>query len=239
MGFFASPSLKVDRKTDDSEVTDADRDVSDFLCARLPSIKNVPVLSEEAVVPYEQRKTWREFWIVDPLDGTRDFVAGSREFCVCLALVKDGRPILGVLEAPALGEGYFASRGKGAFRESQGKTERLLLKRPLPNWIAARSRFHDGADVAAFLQRQGITENRMVGSALKFARLAEGQANVFVRLKPCGEWDVAAGQILLEEAGGSVVTVPDGGLPRYNTPDAAAAPFVALGLGKKISQLKF
>ncbi len=228
MKHYGSPTLEVRRKPDDSQVTDADVASSKFLAAALPKIIASPVFCEEAVIPFETRRHWKEYWLVDPLDGTKDFLAGQKDFTVCIALIRDGRPWLAVIHAPALGETFEAERGNGAYRVRGSDRARLSVAAG-PPWRAVRSRFHDGGETDAFFERNGITNALPVGSALKFGRVAEGSANVFVRMKGCHEWDVASGELIVEEAGGTVRSLPEGEALAYNTPEAKVKPFLACG----------
>jgi 3'(2'), 5'-bisphosphate nucleotidase len=202
--------MSVEGKSDGSPVTDADlaadRVIADGLERLAPDI---PVVSEERCPP--ELASGNIFFLVDPLDGTKEFVAGRPEFTVNLALVADGTPILGIIGAPALGLIWRGVAGRGAERLSTGATDARaepLHTRPFPPagqpWVAAVSRSHGDAATEAFIEgRRGAVREKL-GSAVKFAKIAEGAADIYPRLAPTHEWDVAAGCAIVAAAGGKI-----------------------------------
>ncbi len=212
----------VDYKDDRSPLTEADlashRLLVDGLSA-LPSA--LPVLSEEsaAAVPLDQRRRWSRYWLVDPLDGTREFVKRNDEFTINIALVEDGVAGFGLVYAPALDEMAFAGVGEGAWIERAGAARQALRTRASPpRPVLTISRSHAGSGTDWLLDSIGPHGTLAAGSALKFIRLAEGAADLYPRLGPTSEWDTAAGQCLLEVAGGSLSDFQ--GRPfRYNQRD--------------------
>ena len=217
----------VTRKEDDSPLTAADLAAQRIIVAGLTALEpRLPVLSEESP-PAElaHRRDWRLLWLVDPLDGTREFLKRNGEFTVNIALVQEHEPVLGVLSAPALGLDYYGARGVGAWRcMSGGAPELLRPTRPAaarPRVLGSRS--HRGASLDALLGRLGQHELVAVGSALKFGWLAEGRADFYPRLSPTSEWDTGAGQAVLEAAGCRVVGL-DGRPLRYNERDTLLNP---------------
>jgi 3'(2'), 5'-bisphosphate nucleotidase len=197
----------VERKADRSPLTEADlaahRHIVDALAALTPG---VPVLSEESAhVPWSERRGWRRFWLVDPLDGTREFVKRNGEFTVNIALVEDGEPVLGVLHAPALGDMVHAVRGGPALRETGAGPQVLRVRSTDGPLRAAGSRSHGDPRVAGFLERAGPHELVPLGAALKFCLLAGGEVEVYLRYGQTCEWDTAAGQCIVESAGGAVL----------------------------------
>ncbi len=222
----------VEAKADDSPLTAADMAshhlIVDGLRALAPEI---PVLSEEdAGTPWDVRRTWRRHWLVDPLDGTREFVKKNGEFTVNIALVEDGAPVLGVVYAPVFDYLMHGERGIGAFLRGEDGDIALSTRRPatVPLRVAA-SRSHLDARTAALLERMGGIERFGLGSSLKFCRIAEGRADVYPRFGPTSEWDTAAAQCVLEAAGGAVLGL-DGTPLRYNAKDSLLNPdFLALG----------
>jgi 3'(2'), 5'-bisphosphate nucleotidase len=197
----------VEHKEDRSPLTEADLAAHRIICAGLAELEpRLPVLSEEsAEVPYATRAAWKRYWLVDPLDGTREFVKRNGEFTVNIALVEDGVPTIGVIHAPALGELAHAVRGEGAIASDARRTcEIRAASRSSAPWRVAGSRSHRDPRTEAFLARIGEHELTTLGSSLKFCRLAAGELDVYVRYGPTSEWDTAAGQCILEEAGGSV-----------------------------------
>jgi 3'(2'), 5'-bisphosphate nucleotidase len=154
------------------------------------------VISEEGAVPsFEQRRAWREFWMVDPLDGTKEFLSANGEFTVNIALITDGVPTAAVVAAPAMGLMYFAERGRGAWRRhDDGVTERICSVAPPPDRTRlVESRSHPSAELERYVAGLGPVERQRVGSSLKFCRIAEGAADLYPRFGRTMEWDVAAG----------------------------------------------
>src|SRR6266699_4187469 len=202
-------AMKIDGKLDGSPVTEADlaadRIIGEGLAWLIPS---VPALSEERVHP--AKPPYRgSFFLIDPLDGTKEFVAGRAEFTVNLALVTDATPILGIIGAPALGLVWRGLVGRGAERlGTGGSVAEAIHTRPLPKrgdpWIAAVSRSHRDTRTEAFIEARPGAIRQVLGSAVKFGRVAEGTADIYPRLGPTSEWDVAAGHALVTAAGGKV-----------------------------------
>jgi 3'(2'), 5'-bisphosphate nucleotidase len=226
-------ALTVEYKADDSPITRADRAAHEILAARLVSLApGIPVLSEEAedAHAFEVRRNWRELWLVDPLDGTREFIGRNGEFTVNVALVRDHEPVLGVVAAPALGQTYFAARGHGAFCSSGSTAPRPIHTRPAADpLVVVGSRSHRGDSLDALLAKLGPHELRPMGSALKFCLVADGSADFYPRLGLTSEWDTAAAQAVLEVAGGAVTQL-DGTPLRYNQRDTLLNPhFIAYG----------
>ncbi len=212
--------FEVERKDDKSPLTEADLAAHNVIVSRLGDLEPCyPVLSEEAAeMAFEQRAGWGCFWLVDPLDGTREFVKRNGEFTVNIALIDAHTPVLGVVYVPVSGTTYYAARGQGAFkREADGRTRRIQV-RPLPRdrIIVAGSRSHGNDATRAFIDRLGDVEMISIGSSLKTCLVAEGRADVYPRFGPTSEWDTAAAQCLVEEAGGHLTDTALEPL-RYNT----------------------
>jgi 3'(2'), 5'-bisphosphate nucleotidase len=204
---YASKQVEKQLKEDQSPLTAADIASHDLIVRELEASSPWPVLSEEsAEASYENRRAWQRFWLVDPLDGTREFLKRNGEFTVNIALIDHGLPVMGVVHAPARALTYFAARGQGAFlKERACKAKRIARGQPGCERLAVVvSRSHADAQTAAFLATLGEYESVSVGSSLKFCLLAEGRAQLYPRFGPTMEWDTAAGQCVLEEAGGSV-----------------------------------
>jgi 3'(2'), 5'-bisphosphate nucleotidase len=209
-------------KDDHSPLTAADIASQRVIVAGLKTLApEIPVLGEESpAAEIAARREWRTLWLVDPLDGTREFVKRNGEFTVNIALVHEYRAVLGVLHVPVQQRCYAAVQGAGASMfDERGQRSALHVSVPCatpPRVLASRS--HRGQRIDALLQRLGSHEVVSVGSALKFARLAAGGADFYPRLSPTSEWDTAAGQVIVEAAGGRVVN-PDGSPMRYNQRD--------------------
>ena len=229
----------VELKADRSPVTEADRAADGIICAELARLRPVlPVLSEEsAPSAWEERRRWGRYWLVDPLDGTREFVKKNDEFTVNIALVEDQRAVLGVVFAPALDLEFSGGRGVGAWRrEGDGPLTPVRASATTPassNRPAALkvmgSRSHPGPGLSAYLERLGPHEVTPMGSSLKICMVADGRADIYPRLGPTSEWDTAAAQAILESAGGGMID--RAGQPlRYNTKDHLLNPhFLAVG----------
>jgi 3'(2'), 5'-bisphosphate nucleotidase len=186
------------------------------------------VLGEENPIAYEIRKSWSCFWLVDPLDGTKDFIAKNDEFTINIALIKDGQPIIGLVGLPAKSLYYFASKGQGAFRISNEGEDLISNTRNKKELVCLDSRFHSSPETAAFCRNNSITQIEHFGSALKFCRLAEGVADIYPRLAPTREWDIAAGHCILQEANCQIIDLTTGCPPLYNKQSLLNNHFIAL-----------
>ncbi len=224
----------VTRKSDNSPLTEADLAAHRVIKQGLASLKpDWPILSEEsAAVPWPERSQWQRYWLVDPLDGTREFVKRNGEFTVNIALIENHRPVLGVVLAPVTNELYCAWMGGGAFAACA--TDNFLLK-PLRTRARAQplivtgSRSHNPPKTLQVLTRVGPYELQPLGSSLKFCRIASGDADLYLRHGPTSEWDTAAGQCVLEEAGGAVTDFTGVSLG-YNNQESLLNPdFLAFG----------
>ena len=225
--------FSVELKADRSPVTEADRAADSIICAELARLRPaLPVLSEESVpVSWEERRRWRRYWLVDPLDGTKEFVKKNGEFTVNIALVEDHRAVLGVVFAPALALEFSGALGLGTRRrDADGPRELTCVSRtPASPLRVMGSRSHPGPGLAAFLARLGPYEMKPMGSSLKVCMVADGRADIYPRLGPTSEWDTAAAQAILESAGGSMIDLAGQPL-RYNTKDSLLNPhFLAVG----------
>ncbi len=218
-------------KADRSPVTDADEAAEAIILEELRRLTpEVPVIAEEAVAAGHVPETAGGlFWLVDPLDGTKEFLSGNGEFTVNIGLVEAGRPILGVVRAPALATSWYAAEGYGAYRRDREGERRIAVRRADPaRLVAVASRSHRDAETDAWLSRHGIAETVAAGSSLKFCVIAEGRADVYPRFGPTMEWDTAAGHAVLSIAGGRVVTV-EGEPLGYGKPAFRNPGFVAYG----------
>lgn len=230
---YRSGDFDVSLKGDQSPVTRADIVASKILVEGLAKITGLPVLSEEATIPFAERKRFSKFWLVDPLDGTKDFLNRDDEFTVNVALVVGDSVEFGVVAAPALAVKYFAERGRGAFRIDAKGRERIAYATTRSQKICADSRFHSSDQIGAFCERNGITEILRSGSAIKMCKLAEGEVDVYPRFGTTMEWDVAASQIIAEEAGCRVVDLRTKEPLRYNKEDMRVPGFIALPEGSE------
>jgi 3'(2'), 5'-bisphosphate nucleotidase len=218
----------VREKDDRSPVTLADelahRILVEGLCRIDPT---TPVVSEEAeAAGFEHRRGWRRFWLVDPLDGTKEFIKRRAEFTVNVALIEDGEPVFGVVLAPALDLLYWAVKGGGAWREAKSApAERIFSSAPAPGvpLTVVESLSHPSPELEEYLQTIPVARRVKAGSSLKFCWVAEGRADIYPRLGPTMEWDVAAGDCVYRQSG------RNGERPSpltYNKPDLRNTSFV-------------
>lgn len=206
--------FKVDHKEDHSPLTEADRRSHAIIVQALQNdYPEIPVLSEEGkTIPYEERKNWIRFWLVDPIDGTKEFIKRNGEFTVNIALIENNYPVLGVIYAPALNMLYVGQQGKGAYKmvheiqEIQVKTQQLE-----DIYTIVESRSHPSPELNEFINKIQLKFGKIQriekGSSLKLCAVAEGAADCYPRFGPTMEWDTAAGQAIVEAAGGKVVTL--------------------------------
>ncbi len=207
----------VERKADRSVVTEADHAAEAIIVAGLrAAAPEIPVIAEEEVAGGRITAASPEFWLVDPLDGTREFTNGSDEFAVNIGLVRDGRPVLGVVGVPAAGELFGGIVGQGAWKRQDGHQVTITARVPPPEGLTVvASRHHgSGAELDGFLKGRRVAHMLNFGSSLKFCRVAEGIADLYPRFGRTMEWDTGAPQAVLEAAGGAVCTV-DGNPLRY------------------------
>lgn len=227
--------FKVEKKQDDSPVTTADFAANEIICDLLPKRWNFPLISEEEPHP-GITDSEAVYWLIDPLDGTREFVDGTDDFTVNIALIENGYPVVGVIYAPVFGSLYFGSSFGGSFKLLAGE------KFPLP--IRARHIQENGQYIVAVSRRvaehaakyiddlNGDFTINSIGSSLKFCAIAEGFADFYPRRGSISGWDTAAGQCILEEAGGAVWS-SDGERMKYNPTRQENPPFLAIGGGEK------
>ncbi len=229
---YESPDFDVQLKSDESPLTRADIASNKIIVEGLKALTpEVPILSEESKqVPYSERKDWTTYWLVDPLDGTKEFVKRNGEFTVNIALVDAGEPVLGVVYAPVLGRLYYAAQGQGAFRaEGDAAPQQIQAAdyHEVPLKVVA-SRSHAGPDLAGFLDRVGDYEVVSMGSSLKLCLVADGTAHLYPRLGPTMEWDTGAAHAIVNEAGGAVTDLENVAL-RYNKEDLLNPYFMVVG----------
>jgi 3'(2'), 5'-bisphosphate nucleotidase len=226
---YESGHYQMTRKEDRSFLTEADRASHGILCEGLAEIvPGLPILSEESgKVSYEVRKNWSEYFLIDPLDGTREFVRRIPEFAVNIAIIRSGHAVLGLIHSPLQESTYFATTGRGAFRWRGGNRERIRsISGDGVRILLSRTDHSDDLDLLiGRFQSPSITR---MGSSLKFCAVADGQADFYPRLKPSMEWDTAAGAILVEESGGMMCEL-DGKPIEYNRQDMLNPPFYVMG----------
>ncbi len=217
----------IAHKDDKSPLTEADMAAHKVIVAGLSALTpDIPVLSEEsASIPFAERSRWRRYWLVDPLDGTKEFIKRNGEFTVNIALIEGHEPVLGVIVVPVSGLCYFAAKGAGAFKEMPGGAAQPIHVKPLDlgHVIAVGSRSHAGPQLEQFLKNLGSHELMSMGSSLKICLVAEGKADIYPRLGLTSEWDTAAAHCIVVEAGGRLTDTAMQPL-RYNTKDSLLNP---------------
>ncbi len=226
--------FEVKEKEDHSPLTTADLAAHRLICDQLRALTpGIPILSEEsASIPYTQRSKWVSYWLIDPLDGTREFIKRNGEFTVNIALIINHVAHLGVVYIPVQDICYFAATGFGAFKQEQDRAAYRIRTRPsapgeTPTVCGSRS--HAGNSLLALLARIGEHEMIRIGSSIKTCLVAEGTADLYPRFGPTSEWDTAAAHCVVHEAGGSLVDTQLRPL-RYNTKDSLLNPsFMVLG----------
>ena len=227
-------NFNVDLKADNSPITEADINSNNLIKKRLIEIeKNIPILTEESLVNWETRRVWKKYWLIDPLDGTKEFINRNGEFTVNIALIEKNYPIFGVIYAPAKSLLYYAIKNNGAFKTNTSlkinnfdkfKIIKSNKKQSDPIKVIG-SRSHSNIEFTNWLDNN-LDNYELVkaGSSLKFCLIAEGDADIYPRLGPTSEWDIAAGHIILEEAGGSISNL-DKNKILYNTKESVINPY--------------
>jgi 3'(2'), 5'-bisphosphate nucleotidase len=233
MEIYGELNPAVEYKSDHSPLTQADL-VSHHTIEKglLRLAPYWPVLSEESKeIPFEQRKSWEYFWLVDPIDGTKEFLKRSGEFTINIALMERSAPILGVVFAPVFDKLYYGARGAGCWLADRGQVSQIRTARSgngKTRVVVSRSHGSGEEDIGRFTGDAANCEFVSMGSSLKFCLVAEGVADVYPRIGPTMEWDTAAAQCLVEEAGGTVTDL-EGNPMYYNKPNLLNPGFIAKG----------
>jgi 3'(2'), 5'-bisphosphate nucleotidase len=233
MEIYALPDFTslIEMKGDHSPLTLADKEahlvISEGLQTYFP---NIPILSEEGKsIAYDVRHSWTQYWCVDPLDGTKEFIKRNGEFTVNIALIENDRPVVGVIYIPVQEKGYVGMKGEGAFVfDKTKKFTSIQVRDSVNNRIAVGSRSHGTDTEKEYYAQHNVVDAITSGSSIKFCMVAEGKADLYFREGPTMEWDTAAGQAILEAAGGSLTKI-DGSLFEYNKKDLLNPGFIAKG----------
>lgn len=225
-------TFTVDVKVDKSPLTAADLAAHHCIVAGLQKLAAYPILSEESsALPYAERQTWTTYWLVDPLDGTKEFIKRNGEFTVNIALIHEHQPVLGVVYVPVQKKCYYAAQGVGAFKQNADENPQAIsVRTSLPETlIVAGSRSHSTPELESYLNKLPPHELISIGSSLKLCLVAEGAADVYPRLGLTSEWDTAAAQCVVEQAGGKVTDL-DGNDLAYNRKESLLNPsFLVFG----------
>jgi 3'(2'), 5'-bisphosphate nucleotidase len=232
-------AFTVELKTDHSPLTLADTRSNEILCTGLSAIGSIPILSEEIKqIPYEERKSWKSFWLVDPLDGTKEFIKRNGEFTVNVALIYRKEPVFGLIYAPVTGKFYYALKGYGSYSFSLSESDTIpgsfdeviaiskrlpTEHRPAGEFIVAASRSHMSPKTEAYINaekaKHKVVNIVSAGSSLKFCLVAEGKADAYPRFGPTMEWDTGAGHIIATETGKKLVCCDTMEALTYNKPN--------------------
>lgn len=229
-----SDDFQVQHKADESPLTIADQAANDVICHGLENLNvKYPIISEEnKSIDFQERKNYSHYWLVDPLDGTKEFIKRNGEFTVNIALIENQRPVLGVVYAPVLDEMYFAVKNEGACLEKDNVTTQLhasVFSKKNKNLGVVCSRSHLNEATQNFVNKLDEPKLVATGSSLKFLILAKGDAHLYPRLAPTMEWDTGAAQIILEEAGGKVLHAETNEPLLYNKENLLNPHFIASG----------
>tara|TARA_B100000686_G_scaffold89494_1_gene96228 strand:- start:893 stop:1687 length:795 start_codon:yes stop_codon:yes gene_type:complete len=235
---FYNHEIEVTHKEDLSPLTKADLASNKIILESLNKLNsNIPILSEESLVDWSIRKNWKKYWLVDPLDGTKEFIKKNGEFTVNIALIEDNHPILGVVYVPAKSLLYLAEKDKGSFKTNTKDKlknfegiQKILVSSQMNRARVIGSRSHSNATFDNWVKEKfPNAEIVQAGSSLKFCLIAEGEADIYPRFGPTSEWDIAAGHILVNEAGGKIRTFQNDSIS-YNTKENIINPeFYVIG----------
>ena len=235
---FYNNEIEVTHKEDLSPLTKADLASNKIILESLTKLNsNIPILSEESLVDWSIRKNWKKYWLVDPLDGTKEFIKKNGEFTVNIALIEDNNPILGVIYVPAKSLLYLAKKNKGSFKtntkdklENLKGIQKILVSSQTNRARVIGSRSHSNATFDNWVKQKFPNADIVqAGSSLKFCLIAEGEADIYPRFGPTSEWDIAAGHMIVNEAGGKIRTFQNDSI-KYNTKENIINPeFYAIG----------
>lgn len=224
MEIYQEAVIEIEVKSDDSPLTKADLASNTIIIDELSQLSDDPIVSEETPVEYQIRKQWNRYWLVDPLDGTKDFIAKNGEFTINIALIENNKPILGVIYIPANGDLYYAQEGLGAFKNGN----KIFNHSKRTELIGSDSNFHSTEAIKVFFKKNQINDIKKYGSAIKFCKLAEGEIDIYPRLNGTKEWDTAAGQIIANESGCFFMDVTTGKELVYNKESIVNNHFIAM-----------
>ena len=236
MEIYGETDFGVEHKDDDSPLTRADKASNKVICEGLQKLTpDTPIISEENSIPaYDIRKEYKEYWLIDPLDGTKEFIKRNGDFTTNIALIRYGKPTVGVVFAPVLDSMYYAAEGMGAHKSVNGADAVKLAAKTFDEsqegLIITCSRSHLNEDTTDYIAQYNNPTLQKVGSSLKLMLVAEGSADIYPRLGPISEWDIAASHVIVEQAGGKVYQHEDGQAIPYNKENILMPYFIAEGI---------
>ena len=221
---YHNDNFNVELKQDSSPVTKADLISNKIIINGLKNLSNYPIITEESTVEYEVRKNWTKYWLVDPLDGTKDFIKKNGGFTINIALIENAKPTLGVVHVPISGDVYYAEIGNGSYKNGK----KIINNSKRIDLIAADSIHHSTTDVDLFFKKYNISKVLKLGSSIKICKLAEGDIDVYPRLNGTKEWDTAASHIIANEAGCKLIDTNTKKELVYNTRNIKNNNFIAM-----------
>lgn len=235
--------FSVHIKKDASPLTEADLTAHHILVEGLEAMRNYPVLSEESSEEIKKKRlNWSKYWLIDPLDGTKEFVKKNGEFTVNVALIQHGKPIFGIVYAPALKKLYVGDINEGAYKQEDGKDSEKITVRAAPSkksdYVIVGSRSHQSDEFKSFIQNYPGAEIVSMGSSLKLCLVAEGKADIYPRLGLTSEWDTAAAHAIVEAAGGRVLNAETGETIVYNKKDLLNPFFITTSSDLELKKYK-
>jgi len=218
-------------KNDRSPLTVADLRSDAYIRENVSQFSEYRIISEEMAPSYHERMDWETFWLIDPLDGTKEFLSGNGDFTVNIALIHRKAPVFGLIYCPVSMECYYAAKGMGAFQLKDGVLFRLSTKDTNGAKVVVSSRSHVTTADESFMQQNVIVSSVSAGSSLKFCLVACGNATIYPRFGPTSEWDIASGHIIVTESGGSITDLITMKEPEYNKQSFLNNPFLVLQKG--------
>tara|TARA_Y100000590_G_scaffold470433_2_gene664863 strand:- start:1666 stop:2472 length:807 start_codon:yes stop_codon:yes gene_type:complete len=239
LGIYKKSKTDFELKEDRSPLTEADIVSHKTIVRGLRKLTpNLPILSEEeSEIPFDVRSTWKQYWLIDPLDGTKEFIKRNGEFTVNIALIKNNKPILGVIFVPVTNEVFYGYENGGSFyTKGESKTKKIVVKNNYKEAIrVVSSRSHPNDKLASFLKNIKTSKSISIGSSLKFCLIASGKADIYPRFGPTSEWDTAAGHAILKFAGGSILTLKKQELT-YNCKESLLNPDFIASCNRKMTE---
>lgn len=234
LDIYREENFGVEQKADDSPLTRADKASNQIICAGLQALTpKLPIISEENTIPaFEVRKYYQAYWLIDPLDGTKEFIKRNGDFTTNIALIVNGKSAFGMVFAPVLDQLYYAQQGDGAYKITKDGKAQLTVRsfdESQEGLVITCSRSHLNVDTTDYINKYSNPKLHKVGSSLKLMMVAEGSADIYPRLGPISEWDIAASHIIVEEAGGRLYQYPSGASVIYNKENILMPYFVAEG----------
>lgn len=239
LNIYKEAPTVVEIKEDSSPLTKADIESNNLIIKQLRKISSsIPILSEESAdIPFAEREKWKQFWLIDPLDGTKEFLNKNGEFTINIALIENNIPIIGLIHTPVFKETYWGSVKDGSFMQAEYNQKKSIYvsnENNLPTRVLT-SRSHPSNKLKNWMKDKNNIEITKMGSSLKFCQIAKGAADFYPRFGPTSEWDIAAGHAIVNYAGGDIITLENQDL-RYNTKESLINPSFVVSKSKNLSK---